>query len=108
MPVAEIKTTSGGTVDFEIINSMLNGTYLSLHIDQSSNVRSGEDEASILLTVNECKEIISILNRYIYTIEGKDFVLTKDSVINLISHPDLQDVLKKLEEMGDIIINTKI
>ena len=94
---AEIKTQSGGTIDFGIIRSAIKGSSLYLHIDQTSNVRNGDDEASILLNVQECKEIIWALNEFIKYEEGKDYVFTSDSVVDLISRPEVQEAIKIVE-----------
>jgi hypothetical protein len=91
-----ILTKSGGSVDFDINNSGIYGTRLYLHIDQSANIRNGEGEAAIIIDTQECKEMIAALNDFIKFIEGKDFVYTSDSVIDLIKKPELQKALKDL------------
>ncbi len=96
-----ILTKSGGSVDFAINQSGLNGTTLYLHIDQSYNVRNGEGEASILLNIQECKDMIASINDFIKYIEGSDYVYTRESVVDLIVKPEVQEALKKTEIDGD-------
>lgn len=96
MAAITILTKSGGSIDFSVNRSGITGTNLYLHIDQSYNLKNGEGEAAILLTSDECKDVIASLNDYIKFIEGKDFVFTSDSVENLISHPKVQETLLAL------------
>lgn len=94
----KILTKSGGSINFDINRSGVYGTRLYLHIDQSYNIRNGEGEASIIIDVQECKDMISSLNDFIKFMEGKDFVFTSESVSNLLQQPDLQKALEKIED----------
>lgn len=75
MSVFKINTKSGGLIELDSHNSQRNGRKLYLHIDQSTNINNGEGDASILLTNDECREMISMLNSYIEFDEGVPFVV---------------------------------
>jgi len=96
MAAFELRTQSGGLVEMSVNRSGISGTTLYFHIDQSANIRNGEGEASILLTTQECKDVIGALNDYIKFMENKDYVFTSDSVIRLMATPEVQKVLKDL------------
>lgn len=96
MAAFELLTASGGLVEMAVNRSGITGTTLYFHIDQSTNIRNGEGDAAILLTTQECKDVIGALNDFIKFMEGKDYVFTSDSVINLISTPQVQKVLTDL------------
>lgn len=88
-----IRTKNGGSVDIEISRSSLNGTKVWLHIDESVNIKNGEGEAATLLSIPECKDLLSALNEAIKIVEGTNYVYTSESVIKLISTPEIQKVL---------------
>ncbi len=96
MAAFELITQSGGLVEMGINRSGISGTSLYFHIDQSANVRNGEGEAAILLTTQECKDIIGALNDFIKFMENKDYVFTSESVVKLIATPEVQKVLTEL------------
>ena len=98
----EILTRSGGSVDLAVSKSAVIGTRLILHIDQSTNIKNGEGDAAIALTLEECKDLIAGLNEFAKLIDGYDHVFTSDSVANLLAIPEVQELLTKLEESGKI------
>ena len=59
MSVYQINTASGGTIDLSYINDRFHGQRCVLHVDQSSNVRNGEGECSIIISDEEIKDLIS-------------------------------------------------
>lgn len=71
----EIRTKSGGLIQCGDGVSARYGTRFFLHIDQTANIQNGEDEASILIDVEECKSMIGMLNEYIRCQEGTDYVI---------------------------------
>ena len=91
-----IRTKNGGSVDIEISRSPLNGTKVWIHIDESVNIKNGEGEAATLLSIPECKDVIYALNEAIKIVDGVDYVYTSESVIKLISTPEIQNVLVEL------------
>jgi hypothetical protein len=97
-----ITTQSGGTVDLAVSKSSIIGTRLILHIDQTLNIKNGEGDAAIALTLEECKDLIAGLNEFTRLIDGHDHVFTSDSVANLLAIPEVQALLTKLEESGTI------
>ncbi len=101
MALITIPTTSGGVVEFGMNKSPIAGTTLWLHVDQSFNEKSGEGDASILLTVQECKDVIVALHEFIKFMEGKDYLYTADSVTELLSKPEIQETLKNLDPQED-------
>lgn len=94
--VDAIETKSGGLIDFTLANTRFHGIQILLHIDQTANVKNGEDEATILLDVPECKEIIAILNQFIKIVEGIDFVYTSESVVNLLETPAIKKIIEDM------------
>lgn len=98
----QIVTQSGGLVELAVTKSAVIGTRLILHIDQTLNIRNGEGDASIAITVDECKGLIAGLNEFIKLLDGTDYVYTSESVLNLIAHPEIQSKLKSLEDKGII------
>ncbi len=96
MAAFELRTQSGGLVEMGVNRSGMSGTSLYFHIDQSANIRNGESDASILLTTKECKDIIGALNDFIKFMENKDYVFTSESVVRLISTPEMQKTLTDL------------
>lgn len=101
MPLITIQTASGGVIEFDMNKSPITGTNLWLHVDQSFNVKNGEGDAAILLTVQECKDTIVALHEFIKYMEGKDYVYAADSVTELISKPEIQEILKKIYPQED-------
>ena len=84
-----IETKSGGLVEVDTMNSGMYGRRLWLHVDQTLNVNNGEGDASIVLTNQEVKDLISSLNQYIEFDEGKPFVVLAEPLI----HPDVTIVI---------------
>lgn len=77
MPIS-IKTNSGGTVNLYPSYTGIKGHELLLHIDQSSNINSGDDEAAIAINVEESKKLILLLDEYVSYVEGKKYVAVID------------------------------
>lgn len=48
-----IKTRSGGEVNLGITSHVFNGLQAVINIDQSSNIKNGENEASLVMTLEE-------------------------------------------------------
>ena len=70
-----INTSTGGLIELNIFNDRFHGPQLYLHVDQSSNVKSGEDDCSICITNAEVKALIAMLNDYIVYTEGVTHVV---------------------------------
>jgi hypothetical protein len=100
-----INLKSGGQVDFAVNMNPMHGQFLYLHVDQSSNMNNGEGDAAVLLSVSECKEMIGNINEFIKSVENEHFVVTKQSVIDLVSKPEVQEALIQLgieKEFNDL------
>jgi len=97
MSLITIPTASGGVIEFGMNKSPITGTTLWMHVDQSFNVKNGEGDASILLSTQECKDAIVALHEFIKFVEGKDYIYTAESVNELLSNPDIEKILTKLE-----------
>jgi hypothetical protein len=76
-----INTSSGGLVETLLSQNRFSGTQLYLHIDQSTNVNNGEGDAAIVLTTNEVKDLIFLLNDFITYMEGKPHVVLADPLL---------------------------
>jgi hypothetical protein len=94
--MASFYTKSGGLIEVAIYRDVMRGEQLYIHIDHNANIRNGEGEASITLNLDECKDVIAYLNEYVKHVEGKDYVFTAESVVNLLSTPEVQKVLIEL------------
>lgn len=70
-----INTVSGGLIELGLNKDRFHGERLYLHIDQSTNVNNGEGDAAIVITNQEVKNIIAMLNDYITYVEGKTYVV---------------------------------
>lgn len=66
-----INTQSKGSIDLGMGNDRFHGPQVVLHIDQTSNINNGEDEASIVVNLNELKELQEKLSSFIIYLEGK-------------------------------------
>lgn len=73
-----ILTASGGEINLIPAKNGLSGHQLVLHVDQTSNIKSGDDDASIAINPDECKKLIDMLNEYISFVEGKNYVAIID------------------------------
>jgi hypothetical protein len=60
-----INTKSGGLIELGATKHRFYGDQLLLHIDQSTNVNNGDGEASVVVTVDEIKDLIGLLNSYL-------------------------------------------
>ena len=89
-----VNTKSGGTVEIDSHISGRNGKRLYLYIDQSTNIVNGDGDASILLTNEECKDIICMLNNYLELDEGKPFVVLAAPLI----HPSVKITVEKTDK----------
>lgn len=64
-----LNTRSGGTVDLGIHNDRFYGIQAILHIDQSSNIKDGQDEVSISINYNELKQLQENINEFLEVLE---------------------------------------
>lgn len=78
----EFQTKSGGLVKTGYFRSRVVGDQFFITIDQSANVNNGDDEATLVLTNHEVKDLISMLNNHIIYSEGKPFVVLADPLLH--------------------------
>ena len=69
--ITTIDTKSGGSIDLGIINHRFDGLQAVIHIDQTSNVNNGEDEASIVISYNEIKTLQENLVEFLKFLESR-------------------------------------
>jgi hypothetical protein len=81
----EFQTRSGGLVRTGYFNSRISGHQFFITIDQSANIKNGDDEVTLALTNDEVKDLISMLNNHIIYSEGKPFVILAEPLL----HPDV-------------------
>ena len=98
-----INTNSGGLIEVGAINHRFNGQQLILHVDQTANINNGEGDASIIMTANEIKELIALLNSFLFQLEGKVHVILAEPLIDpavkiqvdfmeyIKNHPDIEN-----------------
>lgn len=60
-----INTKSGGLIELGAMRHRFYGDQLVLHIDQSTNVNNNDGDASIVVTTDEIKDLIGLLNSYL-------------------------------------------
>lgn len=73
-----IQTKSGGEINLIPSRTGILGDTLYIHIDQTANIKSGEDEATIGITPDECKNLIRLLNEFLAYTEGKNYIAVID------------------------------
>jgi hypothetical protein len=96
-----INTRSGGLVETKYYQDRLHGQALYLHIDQSTNTNNGEGDAAIMMTNQEVKDLIYLLNDYINFTEGAPHVVLAAPLL----HPDVKITFKgkKVEKIAENI-----
>jgi hypothetical protein len=77
-----IVTTSGGEITLAPSKTGIKGHELYFYIDQTSNIKTGEGDAGINITPDECKRLILLLNEYVSFVEGKSYVALIDYTNN--------------------------
>ena len=55
----------GGYLDVKLAKDKFAGFVILLHVDQTDELSNGEGEASIVLTKENCKDLVKILNDFI-------------------------------------------
>lgn len=90
-------TRSGGFIEVGFNRNMLNGDKYIIHIDQSTNLNNGEGDATIDLTSDEIKGLISLLNNFIINFEGAPFVVEAAPLL----HPDVKILYNDQEVSKD-------
>ena len=60
-----IKTRSGGTIDLGVVRDRFHGLQAMIHLDQSDNMRNGEDECSVMVSVEELNDLHSKLTSFL-------------------------------------------
>ena len=99
--MAQMNTLSGGLVETLLSNDRFRGIMLYLHIDQSTNLNNGEGDAAIILTNNEVRDLIGMLNDFIIYTEGKPFVVIADPLLS----PEVQILVdgKEVEKDPELV-----
>jgi hypothetical protein len=78
-------TVSGGLIELDVCNDRFHGRQLFLHIDQNANINNGEGECSIVINNNEIKNLIAMLNDYLFVSEGVHHVVLAEPLL----HPNV-------------------
>ena len=60
-----INTKSGGLIELGAVRHRFYGDQLVLHVDQTANINNGDGDASIVVTIDEIKDLIGLLNSYL-------------------------------------------
>jgi len=82
MPIYSVNTVSGGTIELFYLNDRFKGQQLVLHVDQSNNINTGDDECNIIINDNEVKDLISLLNGYLTSKTGIPYVVLAEHLAN--------------------------
>lgn len=77
-----INTLSGGLIELNLVNHRFHGQQLLMHVDQSTNLSSGDDDCTILLSNTEVKALIGMLNDYLTYTEGITHVVLAAPLVN--------------------------
>lgn len=70
-----ILTASGGLIELGTFRDRFRGDLLYLHVDQTANIDNGEGDASIVITEDEVKDLIALLNSYLESKTGSPYVV---------------------------------
>jgi hypothetical protein len=89
-----LNTLDGGVIKTYGGRSKFHGIVLVLVVDQSNNLVSGDDSCTISLTSDECKSLINLLSQHIDLMDGKPYVILKDSIDNFTESDDYKEYLK--------------
>ena len=82
MATFEINTSGGGSIELNLINDRFHGQQLMMHVDQSGNINSGDDDCTIMLNNNEVKALIGMLNDYLTYTEGVTHVILAEPLMH--------------------------
>lgn len=101
----EFQTKSGGLVRTGYFHSRISGDQFFITIDQSANINNGDDEATLILTNQEVKDLISLLNNHIIYSEGKPFVILADPLLHPSVHIHVvtDEGEKEIEKDPDLV-----
>lgn len=77
-----INTNGGGLIELNLVNDRFHGQQLLMHVDQSTNLNSGDDDCTIVLTNDEVKSMIAMLNDYLVHTEGVAHVVLAAPLIH--------------------------
>jgi hypothetical protein len=96
-----INTKSGGLIELGAVRHRFYGDQLVLHIDQSTNLNNGDSDASVVVTNDEIKDLIGLLNSYLASQNnGIPYVVLAENLL----HPavkvtvDFVELQKSLQE----------
>jgi hypothetical protein len=64
-----MRTLSGGTISLGYVNDRFNGIQYLLEIDQSDNIKNGQDSASIVISHNEIINLRDSLTEFLEALE---------------------------------------
>ena len=99
--MGKVYTQSGGLIETSHIIDRIYGDKCRFHVDQSTSVDNRDDDVSILLTNDEIKETISLLNDYLVYTEGKPYVVLAAPLL----HPKVKISVegKEVEKVPSLI-----
>jgi hypothetical protein len=96
-----INTKSGGLIELGAVRHRFYGDQLVLHVDQTANINNGDGDASIVVTIDEIKDLIGLLNSYLASQNnGIPYVVLAENLL----HPavkvivDFVELQKSLQE----------
>jgi hypothetical protein len=69
-----INSINGGLIELTTVRTPFHGIGLRVYIDQSSNIQNGDSDANIILSLDECKNIINQISAHLERIEGVPYV----------------------------------
>lgn len=82
MATFRINTLSGGLIELNLVNNRFYGQQLLLYVDQSTNLSSGDDDCTIVLSNAEVKALIGMLNDFLIHTEGVTHVVLAAPLID--------------------------
>jgi hypothetical protein len=83
-----ILTGSGGLIEIGSVRDRFRGDVLLLHVDQTANINNGEGDASIVISEQEIKDLIALLN---------SFLVEKNGVPHVVLYEPLSDPAVKIQ-----------
>ena len=94
MSIYSVNTRSGGIIELLSFNDRFHGQQLILHADQSSNMKNGEGDCNMVISDDEVKDLIALLNGYLTQKIGIPYVILAEHLANPAVKIDIDEFAK--------------
>ena len=93
-----INSINGGLIELTTVRTPFHGIGLRIYIDQSSNIQNGDSDANIILSSDECKNIINQISAHLERIEGNPYVYLSEPIDQFRNSDDFKLYLEVKEK----------